>query len=475
MNAGTDCLRMALKFRRRLAGLLLLRSVTLAAGLGAFGSGAAVCVARLWLPTLPTLPHWVPPVCAVAVFAIALVVCAVISWRRIPGVRPVLSLMDAQCRGGGLLVASADEDVSRWAGQMPVARPPVVRIHCAGELITLAAGVAFLALTALLPAAAGQIDAPGTLDITDEAGEIRDELNALEMSELLPDNKLKPFREALRQIEENAASADSARTYELLNVLEERIDQATRDAWNELADSAMSMENLAKVLEALQMAPPELAETAVAQLAELLSKLAASDPELASLLQQLTTNTPELQDTLENATSGKPLSPEELRNLAQFMRDNAEKIKQKLRNMAQKGCSGQSNAACEEQLAPMDIEALRKWLDSNCPGSGCLTALACPTPTPGMGSISRGRGDAPLELTSKTPDFDAVINEVGIDGRATNAETSVIRRTLSDPVNAEKDAAPAKAGALRTGDADIRARDNAIHPQHRRAVHDFFE
>ncbi len=87
---------------------------------------------------------------------------------------------------------------------------------------------------------------------------------------------------------------------------------------------------------------------------------------------------------------------------------------------------------------------------------------------------TRGRGDAPLEFSGTTEKFDGKFNEMGVDGMAKAEDTSVISRTLSAPMNAEKDAETAGAGTLRGGKSDAESKDRPVHPQHRDAVKHYF-
>ena len=288
----------------------------------------------------------------------------------------------------------------------------------------------------------------------------------------------------LENIRENGYAEESSKTYELLDVMDERVNNEINTIHNTLVAEGVSMEMLAQALDAISKLEGKYASTAGAEIAKFIAELAKQDPELEKMLAELAKEDAELSESeLARRTDDKSLTKEQCEKLAELLKKNADRIKEKLRQMAEEmkknpGNKGASNTLSENTV-PFDEKSLEEWLNSNCPATA--SSISCTgginaQGIPGQdGTPSRGKGDAPLEFSGTTEKFDAKFKEMGIDGMAkAEQDTSVIGRTLAAPVNAQNDAEAAEAGNLSGGKSNAESKEHPVFPQHRRAVRQFF-
>ena len=419
-----------------------------------------------------------------AVFVAFAATMAVLARRRLPSREAFTAWIDDRNAFGGIPLAEGRPGSEPWMGRLDAPKPIRFKVDFRREATLLALSILFLGTIFLCPRTLAEIDDEHRLDIKDEAAEIEDKIQILEQSGELSEEKVEEFKEMLEGIRENGFAEESSKTYEQLDVLEERVDNEISSLQNSLVNEGTSMEMLAKALDALSKIDGEFASTASEEIAKFISELAEKDPELADILSELAKTDAEMSPSeLARRTADKSLTKEQCEKLAEALRKNADRIKEKLRKMAeqQKKCNGGecSTAGLCENPVPFDEKSLEDWLNSNCPETACSlasVAMECNADggKPGEGGVGKGRGDAPLEYSGKAQDFEGKFNDFGVDGMAKAEETSVISRTLSAPLNAEKDAERAGEGSLRGGAAEAESKGKSVHPQHRRAVKQYF-
>lgn len=468
-----DC---TVSLRRRLFAALCLRYFFGYCGVAALGAGAFVLVWRLWGKDLAF--GWTALVVG-ALLLLSMCVAVVRACRNLPSRESLVAWLDDKWACGGLLMAAMAEDIGGWRGHLPNMALPGLHVDLRREIVTLVCGCLFCALGALIPANSAVSEAARRLDIKDETSKLEENLKFAEEESVIPAEKIEELRSLLKNIEEQGYAGDSAKTYELLDVLEEKIVQEFAKAENSLADSALAMDKLAEALDMLEKAMDDaLAGTAVEELSKLLADLAAKDPEFAKMLEKLAQDNPMLSKSFSDSMANmKKLTPEEQKKLAELLRDNADRIKDLLRKMAENHAKGNGQGNLNSDSKAMDAETLAEWLNANCPDGSCLAAIAGSLngANGGKGGNARGRGDAPLNMTGQSQIINTPREKIALDGQALPDETSVLRRTVVKPNTGDANSESAKAGTLTTGRADAKARERTVHPQHRRAVREFFE
>ena len=404
--------------------------------------------------------------------------------KRLPSSEAVIVWLDARSNGGGLMIAAAEEAASAWKARRDKIAVPRISWDTWGREVLLGlCGVAFLLCAILAPQKMREVHVgKRVLDIQDETKKIENQLEVLENSLEIAPEKLKEMKEFLADIQQYNDAGEASKTYEMLDLLQERIDREISEYFNETLEHAISTERLAEALEKLSQLENHSAEVATAssEIAKFMAKLAEEDKELAKLFKELAeTGELPLLSSLENASKENPLSPEQQKKLAEFLKKNADKIKEKLKQMAEQmkknGCSACENVSMT--AAEFDLQALEEWLNAN-GGGECGSSFALAMQCGGMGEngeVGRGRGDAPLEYTNTAKEVEHNLTDLGVDGMAKPDSNSVVKRTLVSPENVGEGDNPVKAGNLAGGNGKVKASSRPIHPQHRKEVENYFK
>ncbi len=405
--------------------------------------------------------------------------------KHLPSSQSIIAWLDARSEGGGLMVATTEEGASVWQARRSKISVPFIRWNTWGrEMILAVCGVAFLLCAVFAPQIMREANmGKKILNIQDETKKIENQLEILEDNLEVNPEKLKEMKDLLADIQQYNDAGEASKTYEMLDLLQERIDREISEYFNETMEHAISSEKLAEALEKLSQLENHSEEVATAssEIAKFMAKLAEEDKELAALFRQLaeTGDLPSLS-SLENASSQNPLTPEQQKKLAEFLKKNADKIKEKLKQMAEQmkknGCSSCENVSMAS--AEFDLKALEEWLASNggeeC-GSAFTIAMQCGGMTGGNGEAGRGRGDAPLEFTNTAKEVEHNVTDLGVDGMAKPDSTSVVKRTLVSPENVGDGDNAVKAGKLAGGNGKVKASSRPIHPQHRKEIENYFK
>ncbi len=433
---------------------------SLVLGGGVFlAAGACVLLLRLQGTALPTTWLWVLLGC------VLLVVSGVLGACQVPSHRHLLVLMDDASGCGGMLAAG----LADW-GTLPAPCKLRVRISMLRELCVFLVGLAFFIGCCLLPVRSAAVGGGGSLDIGDEQAQLNEQLQFLEQEQLLSPQAAQEARELLQKIEEENVASDAADTYELLDLAEARLKEAAQKNIAMLANRAASMEMLAEALKKLDQMQVDK-EVVATELANLMKELLAGDTELQEQLQKMMEQT--------GASVMGNLSLEQMKELAKVLQENAELIREKLKQIAQSPQAGQAGQAAGQSLAPMTAEDLKAWLESNDPQN----IMLAPSPSQsgssgsgnqqgkGEGEASRGGGTAPLAFSHKTTE-----GEMGekrrLEGEAAPSDSTVLRKYIAEPGEAEEEAA--RAGNLQ-GDGKAQGDGDFVHPQHRGAVRRFLQ
>ena len=94
---------------------------------------------------------------------------------------------------------------------------------------------------------------------------------------------------------------------------------------------------------------------------------------------------------------------------------------------------------------------------------------------PGSGGISRGRGDAPLDMSGKTEDFTGTYKEEKLEALMNKEDSFLLDTQAIKPDVKPSDIEASKAGSLQSGDTQVRQNRSRIHPQHRNAIKEYFK
>lgn len=305
------------------------------------------------------------------------------------------------------------------------------------------------------------------LDVGSKVEELKSTVELLKEEAFLDENRAQELQEQIEKLSQEASGDAPVKTWEALDHVAEAMSEAAKKAAEETLAKAESMgkaEGLADALSRAQEseANPDLLAAAVRELRAL-----AESQALASMLAQKLP--PELQEALR---AGK-LSPEQLKELAKLLGQckgdalaklgrvcNAKLLDAKLLGECKK--RGECDAA---SLAALMCEK------GQCMSIGEL--MACCS-VPGMGGISRGRGDAPMTWSDPTSADGAKFKEEALPPAAVAdlRESQLVGVTVTAP-QATTEPAAAQSGALTAGGA-ADAHAQLVLPHHRGAVKRYF-
>ncbi len=458
-------------------GLVLFLRRFLAVLTGAvFGAGCAILAGRVLAGEGNAL--YLPLLFAAAV-AIALIAGAR-ALRRLPGRKQLLIWLDSRTpHSDALAVAALEGDLGEWSAKVQPPPPrPELRWNARRPLSWLFAGGLFTLGAIYWPLAAEASTTRHKLDISTETAALRAKVELLAEEQLLPDDRKQTWDSILNDLDRQNDAQFAAQTYAHL----EHLDQAL----NTLGESAGSRGE--RQLETLSMlsagsqavaAAGEKGDPALAELAEAIRKLAAADPELAELLQKA---------GLEKALNPAALDRETLERMTETLKESAEKLRERLEKLekaklrkqrrrpssesACKDGSCKSGTCSSEECARRNLE---EWLAKNMREEAeALCTLLCGAP--GSGGVSRGRGDADLNLIGDTSEFDQKRRDIPLLGGDTPEGGSAKLAEFRVAPKKDDEPAPIRGGTLQGGpEAADEERKLRIHPAHRSTVRQYFE
>lgn len=250
--------------------------------------------------------------------------------RRRPAMSVVRAVIDRQARAGGLVMASEETDVGAWSTRIAAHAVPGVRYRNPRSWCMLLAGLVFAGVALLVPDAYTRPAAAGALDVSDQAGLLADQIRVLEEEQVLDADEAAVMRDKLAQVQREASGSDPAKTFESLDHMGERLDNAADLAAEQAAGSAEQLTEAEALAEALaedgQAMDPERAAGAMGELTDMLRQAALQNRAFAEALDE---------QTLERIEAGaKPEAhfdldierAQELAELGDEMRRLAEKL-----------------------------------------------------------------------------------------------------------------------------------------------------
>jgi hypothetical protein len=336
-------------FRRRLTALFLWRQIVGLATLWLFvwGTGVLALRAAVGLSAVPLL--W---------GAAGLVPCFVLAWlvaaRQTPRPGAVRALLDRESRCGGLLMAGAEQGLGEWEERLPTLTLPAVRWRGRRAALQFVAAAVFLVIAFLVPERlAGITD--NSLDVSKEVEQLALQVNALKEEKILTEAKAEEYKEKLDRLREDAKGKDPSRTMEALDHLENLLQKTAKEAANDAARKNEEMGRDEALAESLRKKgkddlKPAVKNEALAELARLTRKAAKENEALSK----------ELDDELTADLDAGALSEEDLKKIADALRNAKGGLKKKLEKLhklklidakALKDCDKCGDAKTEELLA----------------------------------------------------------------------------------------------------------------------------
>lgn len=421
------------------------------------------------------------PLCAAVtagLFLAAFPAALVLARKRLPSEEDILAFFAARTPGGAVVLSARECGNAPWP-LPPVPPEPSLRLARAGrQAAFLLAGACFCAGTLFFPAPAPeeQEKTPGALDLKDEAEKITAQAELLQKELPAKREKAAAFLNELEEILHQAESTSPGRSYEMLRELQQKLRSEMVSGIRESSRTVRRMEALEQLARTLSGKGKPGSAAAKEQFSQLVKTLSAKDPRLA--------------ESLKNGKfDGSGLDGKTLEKLADALKTDREKLKRQLENLCSKcgekapGASGDPAAAKEEleqflkENVPGCDELLESLTNREGEGNGGNSGGSADG-EPGSGGVSRGRGDAVLELSGKTEDYgakriDRALPGSGGDKGAENSRR--IGRFAVDTEQKEEASGPQAGGNLSTRAAKAGPEQSTVHPAHRKAVKRYFD
>lgn len=402
--------------------------------------------------------------------AVAVMAGIVTGIRRCPSPVTIRALLDESWKAGGLLMASAESNVTGWEVSPPPVAIPRVRWTGSRQWLILGGCALFAATSFLIPSRTlGQLT-PQRLQVAAEVEKLAEKVEILKEEKILSPERAQSLEEALEQLQREAAGNDPGKTWEAMDHLEQSLAKAGEEAAEKSEQNARNAAHAEELAAALDQArdrmEPNSLATAMSQLAEEIAKIAEED---ADLLQQALAE--DLMEQLENGT----LSKEQLEELAKKLGECKACNTSRLGKLAAARMIDPSRLSELDGQLRIDPEALAKLL-SECQGSKDAKAcLACERP--GRGGVTRGRGDAAMTWTDGTNRDGLEFKEKALSPGAIASLKDALLQGVS-----KADPTPQTPQSSQTGGAlDARyagrgsARTQVVLPEHKKVVQRYFD
>lgn len=442
------------RFYRQLATWCALRRAVAAVTVFAFLWGTAVLLLRAVQGTSAETLLWV----GIGV-PLAAGLGAWLALRRLPARAAVRALIDRHGECGGLLMAGAERDVSRWG--VAVAALPTIRWRAGRPLGLLALAVGYVALGFLIPSRHLAIAGDAPLDVGREADRLAEQVRVLKEEKVIDPERADAMKQKIDEVRQRAGGKEPAKTLEALDHLDDVVRQAARKAAESAARKTDQLDQVAAGAEALQQAAPSLdPQTMAGMMAELaaMAKKAAgeggeADPDLADAVGDGSLSAGQLSKLAAAAGAVKGKVQKSARRLYDARLIDADLLKQ---------CEG----------GKCDAKGLCEFLKKN----GCKSLCDAIGNCPGRGGVNEGPGAAQLQFGEKSSEDGAKFQEEALPPSDLAALKESQSAGVSTTAPQKEKGGGAQAGAL-SGAAAGGGSANAagVLPQHRAAVGKYFD
>src|ERR1017187_4802219 len=233
MNSDSMHTRALRSFARKLALLLIFRSVARWAAVWFFLWGVAVLVARI-----SGVPRGQWLFFGLLGFVPLAALAAAREWKQRPEFSKIRAAYDHLNQCGGVIMSEESADMSAWQTYLPQPSNPNLRWRSGRPLGVLGAAILFAVVALQLPDRLTAMSAKRPLEIGNLVGELQAEVKTLEKEKILEEKKADELQKQLAQLKEQSSSLDPNKTWEALDHIKEAnqdlAHQATEEALNKM-------------------------------------------------------------------------------------------------------------------------------------------------------------------------------------------------------------------------------------------------
>jgi hypothetical protein len=401
---------------------------------------------------------------------IMLAPAAVAAIRGRPSVETVRVLLDRHSRAGGLYMAGAEVDTTDWRERMP---PPVMlRIALSGRpaWIWTCVAAAYVAAAFLVPQRVVTGGGPQTLQIAHEVARYQEQVQVLREEKIIHEPEAREWRDQLAQVQAKADGADPARTWEVLDHMQESLAKAANDAAQKALRQAHDLDRLAALGRALAQKGEPLdagvRASAMADLAGDLTKAMEEDQNFKDGMSK------DLSDALDNGQAGAA----QLQTLAKLLEGERARLGQQMMRLSEMHLTDADLAKLAGE--PCDAQAILDGLRAlGADGDPADVEDAIEHGLPGKGGLTRGPGSSAIAGTGETKDQGDKFRPEALNPAGLQAlqQSKIIGVSAGAP-QVTPGANPAQSGALRDAAAGGGgAITQTILPRHEGTVQRYFD
>ncbi|MFA9478594.1 hypothetical protein ACERK3_09830 [Phycisphaerales bacterium AB-hyl4] len=299
------------------------------------------------------------------------------AWRARPEAATVRAMLDSRLQCGGLLMVQDETGIDAWRARLPGQAAMRVRWRGGRSLAAMGVAGAFVVAAFVVPEHVTQIARAQPLDVSGPTGRLAEQLEVLAEEALIEPEDASSLAERLDRLAAEASGDDPVRTWEALDHLRERLEQAAAEAGEAAVQETAALTAAQVLAEALaedgDLLSAEQQAEAMQALADMTARAMAERGALSD----------QLGASLAEAINSGSLSEEQLAALAEALRDRKMDIAEMMDRLAEcdladermlTACrlagEGESGGMCE-MLAGLDGEmsiedAVAMW----CQGGG---------------------------------------------------------------------------------------------------------
>lgn len=331
-----------------------------------------------------------------------------IARKQSPPRSAIRSFLDQQNDCGGLLMAADEQPLGDWQTRMQQIGLPQLRWRNKRAWGLLLVSIVFIAVCLLVPVRFISI-AGRPLNIGKQADALRAQIETLSREQIITEAKADELKDKLYELQSDASGEDPAKTWEALDHLADSIEKTAQETAADIATQQEKLNQAEALTEGLMAGSDQLDAKTMTEAMQTLSKMMQEAmKENETLANNLS---PEIREAIKNGS----LKPEQLKDLANALGQNRQKLNQQLSKLNQSGLNknGRINPNSLKggaQAGLRDNSGLSQFLKENAQKMSVEDAVGqwCEG---GKGGVNRGRGDAAMTWTEGSDEKNAKFKE----------------------------------------------------------------
>ncbi len=474
----TSAERAISRFRRKIALLLTFKHSIGFITIWCFvwGISALILRAAAGAPRRPLL--WGAVGCLFAVIAAALT-----ARKQLPAQTSVRALLDQRNNFGGLLMAVENVELGGWRDRISGINLPGFRWRGARAAGLLAASLAFLIVSLLLPLRFAAMNSVRALDVRHEVNDLAEKIAILKEEQILDRTKAEALEQKLDQLGKDAAGEDPVKTWEALDHLDDSVGKAAKEAAESASANLDKLDRAEALAEALmaagdkpemgkpEMVKPEMVKMDAKLLTESMQTMARM---MQSAMQENRMLAGDISPELQEAIKSGALKPEQLKEIAKALGKNKSALNRKHSKLNRAGMIDAKSLKGGAQANRRDNSGLAQFLKENAERMSVEDAVEAWCENPGRGGVDRGRGDAAMTWTDGSSEKDAKFEEKVLPPSIAGLQESELIGVSSSAPTVENNVTAH--GALNnSASGGGSAHTQTILPRHKGAVKRYFE